>query len=121
MEAKTNIVADIFGKSTGTVRESGLTEAEDEDKFQNMLQNLEQKWSSIHKDGAAFHKWFEAQKSKEFVMSVINPVRQRAGLGCPPERFTTNRSEQTNRQIQEFVKKDSNGKKSVDEFSFCYH
>jgi hypothetical protein len=80
---------------------------------------LEQKWSSIHKDGAAFHKWFEAQKSKEFVMSVINPVRQRAGLGCPPERFTTNRSEQTNRQIQEFVKKDSNGKKSVDEFSFC--
>lgn len=118
-EAKPSIVADIFGKTTGTVKESGLTEAHDEDKFQNMLHNLKEKWSVLHKNGTEFHTWFEDKKGKEFAMSVISPVRQRAGLGCPPERFTTNRSEQTNRMIQEFVKKDSNGKKSVDEFSFC--
>ena len=49
---------------------------------------------------------------------MIRPVRQRAGLGSPPDRFTTNRSEQTNRSIQEFVKSESKGKK-VDEFTFC--
>ena len=118
-EAKASIVADIFGKITGAVKESGLTEAQDEDKFQNMLHNLKEKWSMLHKNGAEFHKWFEDKKGKEFAMSVISPVRQRAGLGCPPERFTTNRSEHTNRMIQEFMKKDSNRKKSVDEFSFC--
>ena len=40
-EAKASIVADIFGKTTGTVKESGLTEAHDEDKFQNMPSQLE--------------------------------------------------------------------------------
>ena len=43
----------------------------------------------------------------------------RAGLGYPPEKFTTNRSKQTNRVIQEFVQQECKGKKNVDEFSFC--
>ena len=38
--------------------------------------------------------------------------------GSPPDRFTTNRSEQTNRCIQEFVKSECKGKR-VDEFMFC--
>ena len=32
-----SIVADIFGKTTGTVRESGLTDANDREKFLNMF------------------------------------------------------------------------------------
>ena len=51
--------------------------------------------------------------------SKLAPVRQRAGLEFPPERLTTNRSEQTNRSIQEFVRKECNEKKKVDEYSFC--
>ena len=58
-EAKASIVADIFGKTTGMVKESGLTEAHDEDKFQNMLHNLKEKWSVLHKNGTEFHTWFE--------------------------------------------------------------
>ena len=51
--------------------------------------------------------------------SKLAPVRQRAGLGFPPERFTTNRSEQANRSIQEFVRKECNEERKVDDFSFC--
>ena len=100
----------MFGKTTGTVRESGLTDANDSEKFLNMLHNLKEKWSALHRNGETFHCWFMANKSEEFQMSVIKSVRERAGLGCPPERFTTNRSEQTNRSIQEFVKKEWEGK-----------
>lgn len=118
-EVKSNITADIFGKTTGSIRESGLNDAEDEEKFKNMLLNLNEKWSTLHKNGKVFHEWFQTRKSQEFLASVIKPVRQRAGLGCPPVRFTTNRSERTNRLIQEFINSESQGKTKVDEFFFC--
>ena len=116
---KSSIVADIFGKTTRTVRESGLTEANDSEKFLNMLHNLKEKWSALHSNREAFHCWFMANKSEEFVTSVIKSVRERAGLGCPPERFTTNRSEQTNWSIQGFVKKEWEGKKKLTNFRFA--
>ena len=58
-------------------------------------------------------------KSSSLLHSAIAPVRQRASLVFPPERSTTNRSEQTNRSIQEFVRNECNEKKKVDEFFFC--
>ena len=115
--SKGEIIADIFGKRRGDVLESGLTDAKTEDAFDAMLDNLENRWSVLHRNGQAFFQWFIARKRTEFLNSVISPVRQRAGLGCPPDRFTTNRSEQTNKSIQEFVKSESKSKK-VDEFTF---
>lgn len=117
--SKADIVADIFGKRVGTVQESGLVDANGQESFDTMLVNLKQRWSTWNCNGEEFHKWFMERKRLLFLNSVISPVRQRAGLGCPPERFTTNRSEQTNRIIQEFVHKECKEKKSVDEFSFC--
>ena len=116
--SQNEIVADIFGRKRGDIFESGLTDARSDEAFDAMLGNLEERWSSIHAKGKAFFTWFQTRKRKEFLNSVIRPVRQRAGLGSPPDRFTTNRSEQTNRSIQEFVKSESKGKK-VDEFTFC--
>ena len=84
-----------------------------------LLQSLETKWSELHENGEVFYAWFCNNKAREFVASAIQCIRERAGLGCPPERFTTNRSEQTNRLIQEYVKKECGGKKNIDEFSFC--
>ena len=84
-----------------------------------MLNNLKAKWSKLHDNGEAFDEWFCSAKAEEFMSSATQCVRQRAGLGCPAERFTTNRSEQSNRLIKEFVKNDCGGKKTVDEFSFC--
>ena len=51
--------------------------------------------------------------------SVISPVRQRARLGCPPEKFTANRSEATDNVLQDFLSRESHGKKKVDEYSFA--
>ena len=50
---------------------------------------------------------------------VISPVHQRAGLECPPEKFTTKRSEATNNVLQDFVSRESHGKKKVDEYSLA--
>ena len=118
-EVKCEFMADIFGQTIGTVHESGLVSAPDEQQFVNMLDNVKERWSNKHDNGAAFYDWFCTRKAKEFLDSAIQSVRQRAGLGCPPERFTTNKSEQTNRVIQEFVRNENNGKKNIDEFSFC--
>ena len=115
---KADIVADVFGQQIGTVYESGLINANDEKSFDAMLESLKERWSNFDKVGQ-FYEWFCKQKRLSFLQSAIAPVRQRARLGFPPEKFTTNRSEQTNRSIQEFVKKECNVMKKVDEFSFC--
>ena len=58
--------------------------------------------------------WLE--KHEEFIRSVISPVRQRAGLGCPPDKFTTNRSERTNGVLQSCVKHEC-GTAKIDEYT----
>ena len=116
---KADIVADVFGQQIGTIYESGLIDANDEKSFDAMLESLKERWSNFDEKGGQFYEWFCKQKRSSFLQSAIAPVRQRAGLGFPPEKFTTNRSEQTNRSIQEFVKKECNVMKKVDEFSFC--
>ena len=92
--------------------EKGFADASCKDVFEKQLRQLEEKWSRLHDNGLYFHDWFKNHKSGKFINGVINPVRQRAGLGCPPERFTTNRSEKTNSLLQEFASQDY-GKKKV--------
>jgi hypothetical protein len=100
-----DIIYDIFGRQNGEVFESGLCDADNADEFEKRMLILKTKWASSHKNGKKFHKWFQKNKSEKFVNHVIAPVRQRAGLGCPPEKFTTNRSERTNSVIQDYVKR----------------
>lgn len=118
-KTKDEVVADIFGRKIGSIHESGLIDAKDAESFDAMLVSLDERWSAQHANGKEFHKWFSQRKRPLFVNSAIAPVRQRAGLGHPPEKFTTNRSEQTNRAIQEFARQESKDKRNVDEFSFC--
>jgi hypothetical protein len=68
-------------------------------------------------NGLKFFQWFVKNKGRKMVNNVIAPVRQRAGLGCPPSTFTTNRSERTNGVIQDFIKR-RYGLRRVDVFSF---
>ena len=113
-----NIISDVFGRQIGDVFESGLTDASSQEDFANLLELLKERWFNAHGNGTAFHDWFVEHKAWEFVECVISPVPQRAGLGCLPERFTTNRSERTNGVIQHFLKKECDGKK-VDEYVFA--
>ena len=82
--SQNEIVADIFGID---IFESGVTDAKSDEAFDTMLGNLDERLSSVHAKGKAFFTWFQTRKRKEFLM--IRPVRQRAGLGSPPDRFTT--------------------------------
>ena len=117
-ETKESIIADIFGKMAGDVFESGHSDAEGPPEFVGMLESLEEKWTAAHSKGKAFHSWFARRKTDNLICSVIRPVQQRAGLGCPPEKFTTNRSERTNGVLEDFVKRDCSTAQ-VDEYTFA--
>ena len=115
---KEEIVADIFGRQVGDVYERGLSDAESQEYFSKQIEVVKGKWSKCHANGLKFFQWFVKNKEKKMLNHVIAPVRQRAGLGCPPSKFTTNRSERTNGVIQDFIKR-RYGLRRVYIFSFC--
>ena len=120
-EVKKTVVLDIFGRKVEGAFESGLSDANyanDSEEFTLMLDSVLEKWSILHPNAEHFHSWFKSNKAKQFSESMISSVRQRAGLGCPPEKFTTNRSERTNGVIQDFIKREC-GKDKVDEYTFA--
>ena len=51
----------------------------------------------------SFHAWFVAYQSNVMMKTMITPVRQRAGLGTPPDPFYTNQSESINRELKRVV------------------
>ncbi len=115
---KDGIQADIFGKRTEDIFKSGLSDSDSQEDFFSKLAILKDKWAAMHNGGEEFHDWFMLNKAPEFVKSVIRPVRQLAGLGCPPEKFNTNRSERTNGVIQDYVKPECGGG-AVNEYIFA--
>ena len=102
---KDDIVAEIFGRQVGDVYGCGLSDAESKESFSKQMDVVKEKWSKCHVNGLKFFQWFVKNKAKKMINHVIAPVRQRAGLGCPPSKFTTNRSERTNGVIQDFIKR----------------
>ena len=101
-ESKQSVMDDIFGRMIGSVFESRLSDAGSAENFFGLFESLEEKWSSLHSNGSLpLLVWLE--KHEEFIRSVISPIRQRAGLGFPPDKFTTNRSERTNSVLQDCV------------------
>ena len=108
----------ISGKDKDEITfDYGLSDANSEDDFFHKLGILEKRWSQQHNAGKNFYDWFLKQKVPEFIRSVISPVHQRAGLGCPPTRFTTNKLERTNGVIQDFKRECGQGK--VDKYAFA--
>ena len=61
-KCKQGIMDDIFGRKIGRVFESGLSDAGSVEEFIGMLESLEEKWSSLHQNGKAFHSWFGLKK-----------------------------------------------------------
>ena len=101
-ESKQSVMDDIFGRKIGSVFESRLSDAGSAENFFGLFESLEEKWSSLHSNRSLpLLVWLE--KHEEFIRSVISPIRQRAGLGFPPDKFTTNRSERTNSVLQDCV------------------
>ena len=61
---------------------------------------LETRWKDIEACDSqiipGFYDWFVQHKLDMIKSTMLRPVREEAGLGCPPQPFTTNPSEAVN-------------------------
>ena len=104
--AKT-VLDDIFGTQQGEVFAEGLVDSASNEEFSKKLQVLEKRWSEIESGNSqitpGFHSWFLQYKADIMKSTMLRPVREEAGLGCPPQQFTTNPSEAVNSVIKNQV------------------
>ena len=91
------IIDDVMGCQKGSVFCEGLIDCESQDKFHQKLAALMSRWEEFDDQGGdGFYKWFCERKAAVIKETMLRPVREDAGLGCPPQPFTTNASETTN-------------------------
>jgi hypothetical protein len=95
---------EIFGARKGTVYVEGLVDSTSCEDFDSKLASLKSVWRQRElSDGnctPGFYEWFLEHKADTLKCSAIRPVREKAGLGSPPELFTTNASELLNSVIK---------------------
>ena len=75
-------------------------------RFDSKLKVAKAHWTELEKsDGAkpGFYSWFVQNKVNSMKATMLKTVRAEAGLGSPPQPFTTNASETTNSVIKAHV------------------
>jgi len=69
----------------------GLVDAESDEEFDEMLLNLCPIWKKREAEFssrvAQLFDWFSTYHPKDVRSSMIVPIRERVGLGCPPAHF----------------------------------
>lgn len=98
--ATTEIIRDTFGMQEGEVFCRGLVDAEDEDDFDLQLEKLYNGWDAFAPE---FYKWFVEVQANSFHTCMIAPVHEKAKLGSPPPRYTTNSNESANSTVKRWV------------------
>ncbi|XP_070565124.1 uncharacterized protein [Ptychodera flava] len=93
---------DIFGKQVGDTYYKGLVDAENECEFQETLLILGEKWNEMEKNATKnvpplFYSYFIKSKAEKIMTKMIQPVREKAGLGIPAQPYTQNRVESMNK------------------------
>ncbi len=95
-----SIMKDIFGRQVDSVREDGLVDSSSGEEFREKLEACESSWEAAEKEcpgcRQGFYNWFVKYKSDILQESMLRNVREEAGLGNPPEEFTTNACESIN-------------------------
>jgi len=91
-------LSDIFGRTEDQVHKEGIVDAKDSQDFQQRLEGLQDVWDSREQECnptkvPSFFDWFVANKSQEIIENMLRPIREAAGLGCPPSPYYTNDSE----------------------------
>ena len=100
------VLDDIFGCQTGNVFSEGLVDSANEEEFSHKLIAMEARWNQFEKEHGTqpgFFDWFARNKATTITQTMLKPVREEAGLGSPPEPFTTNASEAVNALIKSHV------------------
>lgn len=80
------------------IHTEGIVDAKGMEVFQGKLEALQEKWDDREKRcnpgrKPAFFNWFVSNKADKMGANMIRPVREAAGLGCPPSPYYTNDSE----------------------------
>ena len=88
-----DVLGDIFGSKIDDSYFEGLIDAKESREFMDKLETLKPKWET---QCAGFSEWFSVYEAELFCTSMIASVRTAAGLGNPPEGYTTNASESLN-------------------------
>ena len=105
--ATKSVLDDIFGVQHGDVFAEGLVDSSSEEDFDKKLESLKKKWESLEMDDpmitSGFHGWFQTFKAETVRTTMLKSVREEAGLGCPPDQFTTNSSEAVNSVIKKHM------------------
>jgi len=111
------IIDDVMGCQKGSVFCEGLVDCRNHEEFQQKLLMLKERWGQFEdQDGQDFYEWFCEHKASVIEETMLKQIREDAGLGCPPDPFTTNASETANfvlknkvdykhNQLLEFVEK----------------
>ena len=103
-ERQTVILNDIFGKQIGSTLLTGLVDSKSVATYEQKVVYLMEKWSlydDTDQDSfAKFCSWFDVYKKEILRDTMLLPVRERAGLGSPPEPFYNNASECINNVIK---------------------
>ena len=97
---------DIFGHQKGNTVSEGLVDSADESDFESKLEVVKVCWMEIEKCCGAkpgFYSWFIQNKANMMKNTMLKSVQIEAGLGSPPQSFTTNASETSNSVIKAHV------------------
>ena len=101
---------DIFGQKDGPTFFEGLVDVNSEAEFDEKLCFLERKWEKMEyqrgkklENKISFHAWFTKYHAEEIKSTMIQSVREAAGLGDPPSEFCTNDSEAINSTLKQFL------------------
>ena len=93
------VANEIFGKQVGTTYVAGLVDSQSEEEFFEKLEARKADWLKREEDSGVvpgFYDWFLQNKVEMITSGMLQPVREDAGLGCPPTSFTTNACETIN-------------------------
>ena len=92
-KATNDVIDDILGCQKGNVFCEGLVDCKDQDDVHQKLKLLEKRWEDLEDQQGlqhGFYQWFCEHKVHTVEQSMLKQVREDAGLGCPPDPFTTN-------------------------------
>lgn len=99
---------DIFGKRVANTFQEGLVDSCSVQEFDERVESLKQLWDAREKpyapvSGPRFHAYFMTYQADVVRYHMRKDLRESAGLGSPPAKFTTNASESLNAAIKRKV------------------
>ena len=95
--ACSHIIADIFGKDSGTIYEKGLIDSNTEQEFDRKVMMMKATWECLQ---PGFHSWFLQFQAELFRKHLIACVTELARID---KHYSTNQVESTNDNIKDWL------------------